>query len=111
MSLFFSEGQHPLYPEGESSGIVIQRHTVEEGVSGLPILINGKPVTCGVACKQNGRRLAPNQVLWDPEETRAAFTAIGSKDGSVVIASVVEELTIAELAQVLKVRNIDAELC
>lgn len=77
---------------------------VEEAISGIPLLLNGMTVTAGMVCRQPGMALGPNEVLWDPLTTRAAFTTVGTKDGSLVLASVTEEMTVAELAQLLHVR-------
>ena len=75
---------------------------VEEGVSGLPLLMGGRNVARGLLGRRPGRPVRPNEVLWDPISTAAAFTAVGTRrSGEVCLAAVTAPVTVVELAKLL----------
>ena len=76
---------------------------VTHGVSGLPLLLNGERVSTYIRWKSNLRPMRPNEVTWNPETTRAAFTAICTLGEHVCLATIFKELTVHEFAVCLQV--------
>lgn len=67
--------------------------TIRTGLSGLPILLDGVNVCGGINQRIQGTPMFPNTVTWNPQTTRAGFTAIGSIGSAksfVICVSVVE---------------------
>ena len=87
--------------------------SIQTGVSGLPIILNGVNVCCGIRQRSAGKPMRPNTVTWDPATTRAAFTAIGSigADKSFVVCiSVLEEMTVSEFAECVRTLGVQDAL-
>eukprot|EP00960_Hanusia_phi_P062168 765070-Hanusia_phi.AAC.2 len=72
------------------------------GVSGLPLLLNGQRVSMYIQWKSNLRPMRPNEVTWNPETTKAAFSAICTRGTHVCLATVFKELSVHEFAACLQ---------
>jgi hypothetical protein len=101
-------GGHPL---GAGVRLAAGGVGVEAGVSGLPLLIAGRNVARGgLAGRPAGRAVRPNEVLWPPATTAAAFAAVGTtREGQICLAAARVAVTVAELADLLRVGATERE--
>lgn len=75
-SVFVTSAGEPGEPKPFDGGVTLLSLTIVEGVSGLPLLMNGMNMCAGLRHCRPLRPIAPNELLWDPAQTRAAFTGV-----------------------------------
>jgi hypothetical protein len=95
--------------EADSVELLWREVGVQTGLSGVPILLNGINVCESIHQRISGTPMFPGAVTWDPETTRAAFTAIGCMLAAkpfIICVSVLEELTVSEFADVVRVLGV-----
>lgn len=109
-------GTRMLSFEGHSPTRVIDKVTgrrVNLAVGGVPLIRRGEDVSKMVA-SSHGKRASADSVLWLPEKTRAAFSALGFRaNGEMISIAIFENVTIFEITEILRLdfACVEAVLC